>query len=413
MTKRILTYVLLMAGIFLFANAAPGGSDSIRVSLVTVYPGSEIYEAYGHTELRVVDERGDYFYNYGLFDFNAPGFTYRFVKGETDYLCGAISQVYAMEGYQGRRVVEQILNLTPAQARVVRDMLAENAKPENATYRYRFVSDNCATRPRDIIEKALGSSLVYHPEESAKLTYRDIMHAFNGNFAWSQFGIDLALGCDLDTVITYRQQMFAPLFLMTAISRATVKNADGTEAPLVKSEQLLSEGAGKGPMAPPTPWYATPLIAALVLLLLAQAITVRDCCKTFSVSRWFDTVVYAAFALGGCLMFYLVFVSTHECTSPNYNALWLHPFYLLLAVMPWLPKAQKATVALHVANVVWLIVVAVLIGGGVLHQKMLTAFYLLMAVPILRSLNYLMLCQLRHIRQSRNQQQEENYAIEK
>ncbi len=433
MTKRFITYVMLMVGICLHANAAPGASDSIRVSLVTVFPGSEIYEAYGHTELRVVDERGDYFYNYGLFDFNSPGFTYRFVKGETDYLCGAIPQAYAMQGYDGRRVVEQVLNLTPSQARMVRDLLAENAKAENATYRYKFVSDNCATRPRDIIEKALGDSLEYHPQDfhgrfsgmlllgddlrvsiakgSAGLTYRDIMQAFNANFAWSQFGIDLALGCDLDTVITYRQRMFAPLFLMDAVKHATVKKADGTVSSLVKSEQLLSEGSGMGPMAPPTPWYATPLIAALALLVLAQAMTVRDCCKTFSVSRWFDTVVYAVYALGGCLMFYLVFVSTHECTSPNYNALWLHPFYLLLAVLPWLPKAQRATMALHVANIVWLIVVAVLIGGGVLHQKMLTAFYLLMAVPILRSLNYLILYQLRHFRQSRNQ--EGCYAIKK
>lgn len=399
---------MLMMGICFCADASQG-TDSIRVSLVTVFPGSEIYEAYGHTELRVVDEHGDFFYNYGLFDFNAPGFTYRFVKGETDYLCGAIPQSYAMQDYDGRRVVEQVLNLTPSQARTVRDLLVENAKPQNATYRYKFVSDNCATRPRDIIEKALGDSLEYHPNGSAKLTYRDIMHVFNANFAWSQFGIDLALGSDLDTVITYRQQMFAPLFLMTAVARATVKNADGTEAPLVKSEQLLSEGA-MGPMAPPTPWYASPLWLTLALLVLTWAVTIRDCCKTFRASRWFDTVLFAIYGLGGCVMFYLVFVCTHECTSPNFNALWLHPFYLLLSVLPWLPKAQKALTVLHMVNIAWLVVVAVLFGIGVLHQRLLTAFCILIAVPIIRSISYLLTYQLRHFRELRSQMKD--YAVE-
>ena len=70
-------------------SAAEMPDSGIRVSLVTLYPGSEVYEVYGHTELRVQDSYGDFFFNYGLFDFNSPGFVYRFVKGETDYLCGA------------------------------------------------------------------------------------------------------------------------------------------------------------------------------------------------------------------------------------------------------------------------------------------------------------------------------------
>ena len=174
MAKRIFIYIILALGFCFGANASQ--PDSVRVSLVTIYPGSEIYELYGHTELRVQDEHGDYFFNYGLFDFNAPGFVYRFVKGETDYLCGAIPATYALSGYDGRRVVEQQLNLSQTQAQQVRDLLVENARPENATYRYKFVSDNCATRPRDIIECALGDSLTSHPAASATLTYRDMKH---------------------------------------------------------------------------------------------------------------------------------------------------------------------------------------------------------------------------------------------
>ena len=386
MAKRIFIYIILALGFCFGANASQ--SDSVRVSLVTIYPGSEIYELYGHTELRVQDEHGDYFFNYGLFDFNAPGFVYRFVKGETDYLCGAIPATYALSGYDGRRVVEQQLNLSQTQAQQVRDLLVENARPENATYRYKFVSDNCATRPRDIIECALGDSLTYHPAASAKLTYRDMMHNYNGNYAWSRFGIDLALGCDLDTAITYRQQMFAPVVLEKAIAKATVKRADGSVVPLVGATEVLVDGSEEGLVAPPTPWYATPLFVALVLLALALALTVRDC-RHRKVSRWFDTLVFAAYALWGCVIFFLVFVSTHECTSPNYNALWLHPAYLLLAVLPWVAKARKVLTALHIINFVWLTASAVLLATGVLSQELLLSFYVLMAVPMVRSFNYL------------------------
>ena len=391
MAKRIFIYIILALGFCFGANASQ--PDSVRVSLVTIYPGNQIYELYGHTELRVQDEHGDLFFNYGLFDFNAPGFVYRFVKGETDYLCGAIPATYALSGYDGRRVVEQQLNLSQSQAQLVRDLLFENVRPENATYRYKFVSDNCATRPRDIIERALGDSLTYHPTASAILTYRDMMHSYNGNYAWSRFGIDLALGCDLDTVITYRQQMFAPVMLMQALAKATVKCADGSVVPLVGATEVLVDGAEEGLVAPPTPWYATPLFVALALLALAVVVTVLDC-RRRKVSRWFDTLAFAAYGLWGCVIFFLVFVSTHECTSPNYNALWLHPAYLLLAALPWVPKARKALCALHAVNFVWLAVAALLLATGALQQELLLSFYVLMAVPMVRSFNYLLIHRL-------------------
>ena len=58
-------------------------SDSIRVSLVTCSPGTEVYEVYGHTALRVeIPSLGvDVAVNYGLFSFEAPNFVWRFIKG--------------------------------------------------------------------------------------------------------------------------------------------------------------------------------------------------------------------------------------------------------------------------------------------------------------------------------------------
>lgn len=52
------------------------------VSLLTARAGAEIYQLEGHSALRIRDPfRGDYVINWGLFDFAAPNFVYRFVKG--------------------------------------------------------------------------------------------------------------------------------------------------------------------------------------------------------------------------------------------------------------------------------------------------------------------------------------------
>ena len=69
-----------------WALIAAVAAQSPAVSLLTCSPGSEVYEIYGHTAIRVVDARGiDVVYNFGMFSFDEPGFVYRFVKGETDH----------------------------------------------------------------------------------------------------------------------------------------------------------------------------------------------------------------------------------------------------------------------------------------------------------------------------------------
>ena len=53
MIRKILTYVFLSLAMMMSAAEMP--DSGIRVSLVTLYPGSEVHEVHGHTELRVHD----------------------------------------------------------------------------------------------------------------------------------------------------------------------------------------------------------------------------------------------------------------------------------------------------------------------------------------------------------------------
>lgn len=368
----------------LATQAMQAQDDSVKVRLVTFYPGSEVFSVYGHSELRVTWDGNDWYFNYGVFDFNEPGFVYRFVKGNADYMCVAMPQQYATAGMGGRRMIEQELNLTPEQAMKVRDFLINNVQPENCKYQYQYLGDNCSTRPRDIIEMALGKSLHY-PAMTDTVTYRDMMSRYSHNYAWEQFGIDLVLGSDLDKPLDLRQQMFIPMVLMQAVDGATVER-DGKLVPLVSSKQVMVDGSEQGTVLPPTPWYLHPLAAAIALLALTVAITIADL-KRHTVTRWLDFGISTVYSMAGCIVFFLMFVSVREATFPNYNALWVNPFYLIPLALMWSSRTRKALKLYHAVN--GTIVMLTIAAWPLLPQVMNTAFLPLMIVPVFRALAHM------------------------
>ena len=139
---RNLLKILILMGLTLLLTTptqAQYNRDSLQISLLTASPGTEVYERFGHTALRVIEKGGklDLIFNYGLFSFDTPNFIYRFVKGETDYQLGINQMPYfAMEyAMRGSRVTEQVINISPLEAENVLRALQENYLPQNRIYR--------------------------------------------------------------------------------------------------------------------------------------------------------------------------------------------------------------------------------------------------------------------------------------
>ena len=356
--------------------------DSVRVSLVTFYPGSEPHNIWGHSEIRVQQGPIDLYFNYGVFDFQAPAFLWRFILGETDYMCVPVPRAYATMGMEERRMVEQELNLPKDKALAMRNFLWNNAQPENRVYRYKFLSDNCSTRPRDIIEMAAGEGLQYPAMGDTTVTYRDILAHYCRNYAWERFGIDLVLGWDTDTVLDQRATMFIPMLLMDAVAGATI-TTDSVTMPLVKATTVPIDKSTEGNVKPPTPWYLSPLTFALLVQTITLIVSGRDC-RRREVSRWFDTILFTVGGLAGCFLIFLILFSTHEATSPNINIMWLHPLLLLLAVLPWFKKTRPAARWLHAINAI--IVALLMLAWPWQPQVGNLAFFPLMASLVSRSL---------------------------
>lgn len=354
--------------------------DSVVVSLITCWPGSDVYELCGHEALRVRGVAGgmpvDTVWNYGVFDFNTPNFIYRFVKGETDYLLAGYPFEWFLPEYQatGRKVVEQDLNLTQDEALRLVGMLREEGKPENRTYRYNYVRDNCATRILDRIDSVAGKKVVY-PDKINYGSFRKAMRHYHRDYPWYQFGIDLALGSGIDVPISGREEMFIPVEM--AGKAAEARLPDGR--PLVSATRVLNQGVLNATL-PPTPWYLTPLTFAWIIFAIS-VFTAFWMWKSSKIAKVVYSVWFGICGLAGCLIAFLVFVSEHEATSPNVLILWLNPLQLILAFTVWSRRARIGSYIIAYYDMV--ILVSLLLVWSFQHQSANAAIFPLMGATLI------------------------------
>ena len=322
-------------------------ADTWQVSLLTCGPGVEVYNQFGHTAIRMKNASRDIdlIYNYGIFSFDMPNFALRFTLGQTDYMLGiqAYDDFVSWYAYCNRDVWEQVLNLSVEQKNELINLLNENYKPQNRTYRYNYFYDNCATRPRDMIEKCLQGKLQYANDMTSTNTgqsFRSVVHAFTTNNTWSQFGIDLCLGCEADKPISRRAMMFIPLYLQDDFDRASM--ADSNE-PLVAEtlQPVVIPAAAKDMNDTPL----TPFRCFTLLFILVTALTIYGIkhCR----SLWgLDVVLFALAGVAGCMLSFLTLFSEHPAVSPNYLLLLFQPLHLLL--LPWfICKVKKQKKSLY------------------------------------------------------------------
>lgn len=303
-------------------------NDSIRVSLVTCSPGTEVYAVYGHTALRIeIPTAGiDMAINYGLFMFDAPNFIWRFIKGETDYVVGATNYPIFEREYteRGSSVTLQQLNLSEEEKVKLIALLNHNLRPENRTYRYNFLYNNCSTKARDKVEEALKASLKDIPADSVGVSYRKILHQYTANYPWLQFGTDYLLGVEADRAIDARHQMFAPEYLKDYTVDMQLTESSRTY-PYVLAEHIVE------PLAPQDKVWCFPLTPTETMTLFLLIVAVI-CTLEFLLERrlwWFDVSLLLIQGLMGCIVAFLFFFSEHPAVDSNAHIIYLNPLPLL------------------------------------------------------------------------------------
>lgn len=346
--SRIGRLIVLLVGILLGCPlGASAKCDSLQFSLLTCAPGDLVYELFGHTAIRRRNftTGEDWVYNYGVFDFGAPNFVMRFVKGETDYELGVVPYPFFEREYRmrGSAVTEQVLALDACEAHRLDSLLRENYLPCNRVYRYNYFYDNCTTRARDRIEEALGDTVCYAGLETS-CTFRQWVKHYTQGSPWADFGIGLCLGAEADRPIDQRMQMFLPANLMNVFRQATVHGGKR----LVSSETEILPSASQ---SDENGWEVTPMQVALLLLAVVLLCSWVEW-RRLKVWWGIDLLLFGLQGLAGCVIAFLFFFSLHPTVGSNFLLVIFNPIPLIC--LPWIiNRARKRKKTLYdVANVV-------------------------------------------------------------
>ncbi|WP_276484961.1 DUF4105 domain-containing protein [Paraflavitalea pollutisoli] len=322
---RVIAALLL----FLFLKWTPvqaqTDSCNLRISLLTCSPGEELYSAFGHTAIRVVDNAtgADIVFNYGTFDDADPIQFYKdFTKGLMYYeLSVSTYNEFAYEySYFKRSVVEQVLQLSCAEKTAMFDALHQNVRPENKNYYYYFHQDNCTTRARDMIVRHATRGVQFpNILTDQSPSYRNLIHEYldKGHQPWSKFGIDILLGANIDKKVTNDQAMFLPDYLKKAFDNASTGGQK-----LVIEERTLLPAA---PSAETGSWF-TPFTLFTTLFLLIAALSFTQ--KAPGFLRIFDIGFFLLLGLLGTLLLVLWIIRVDDVCRNNWNLLWALPTHL-------------------------------------------------------------------------------------
>ncbi len=377
--RKLLTAVLLFFVLIAKANIVL--SDSAYISLLTCEPDNAIYARFWHSAIRVCDKENkiDYAYNYGIFDFSSEYFIPKFIKGETDYILASYYTTSFLESYKDRKstVYEQILNLDNRQKQRLFDALEENLMPENATYRYNFIYDNCATRVYDIICRAVEppNSKITSIYPQKRVTYRDIITEFVGYDNWQKFGIDILIGSSADIIIDNQRLIAFPKYTKEVIQNSRLITNNSSEK-LVARTNIINQFPLK--TSSETAIYRPTIVCSILLLIV---VLISFCARDKrGILIVLDTTLFAIYGLAGIVISYLMFFSLHPLVSPNYNILWLNPLMILLAITIHKKKQNRFLINIILAQAILTIFALVVFATKIqiMHQAFLPMIVILL-----------------------------------
>lgn len=355
--------------------------DSVEISLLTCSPHEAIYSLYGHTAIRINDQRNgeDLAVNYGLFSFEKPHFVLRFLFGLTDYEMGiepfeAFCRQYR---YYGSSVTQQVLNLTNEEKWNIFKAVNINYMPENSVYRYNYFYDNCTTRAMDMLTTHLADAhVVFEGEQQKYPSFREMVHGCLPHHPWNRFGNDMLLGVKADCKTTLREHQFLPANAMDDFRHAMIVGQDGSNRPLVLREEIVvPEGAQDVwkdfPLSPKDVFLI--VLAITVLITLLEAYTKK-------VLWGYDALLMILCGLAGIVLFLMLF-SQHPTVRVNLLLLLLNPLPLFF-IWRMIRRARKRLPDRQYAG--WIILICLFFIGGI-WQHYAEGIFLLASSLLIRN----------------------------
>ncbi len=347
--------------------------DSLQISLITSGPGNDLYTTFGHSAVRVQDfsTGRDYVFNYGTFDFSTDHFYWKFVRGRLMYFLSVSNFQDFLRNYkaEGRKLTEQILNLSSREKAFIFKYLRNNYLPQNRFYKYDFLFDNCATRIRDIIDDSYDNAWeIQNIVPQQGLTFRQIINQYLKTSPWEKLGINLMFGVRADKAVNSRNLMFLPHFLMEGFQHSTINGK-----PLVKEKKALF--IPSKPQSQSYPFYKHPIFWFSILCVFILLLSFLK--PSSSILPWVDRCLFFLTGLLGCFLLFMWFGTDHGITKWNYNLLWLFPFNIVFSFFFFKDKKWVRNYA------IFIVVLSLILLGGYLILPQRLPFIALPFIAVL------------------------------
>ncbi len=371
MRKLCLLPLLLLFGFFTSSKSSAQDSSkaALQISILTCAPGEDVYTAWGHTAIRIIDSANqtDIVYNFGTFDFNTPYFLVEFVKGNLNYFLSAdyFQNFIAEYQYYGRSIKEQVLILSDAEKIKWHNALQKNLEGNNRYYLYNFITDNCTTRVKDGFYQFANSQV---PPSNIKSFRTHVVEApYQQGIPWIGLGIDILLGAVSDQAPSPLQAGFLPDLFFEQIAAqpghiATTQNYDFTKTTPIK----------------PT----DPIFYLVGLMFVYVFVGKWNARWAVIAAKFLDIILLFIFGLGGLLLVYMSLFSLHTACHNNFNIAWIHPLYWIALVCYFM----KPIWAGNLGRIFFIASIGLIVVSYWVPQSFSISVYLLMGLSLV--LNY-------------------------
>lgn len=371
MRKLCLLPLLLLFGLFTSSHliAQDSSKAALQISILTCAPGEDVYTAWGHTAIRIIDssKQTDIVYNFGTFDFNTPNFLLEFIKGNLNYFLSADNfQNFILEyQYYGRSIKEQVLVLSDVEKINWQNALLKNLEGNNRYYLYNFITDNCTTRVKDGFYQFANTQV---PPSNIKSFRTHVVEApYQQGIPWIGLGIDVLLGAVSDQAPTALQAGFLPDLFFEQLA---------AQASYIESTQNY-DFTKTVPVQPTDPVYY--IIGLIMVYLFVGKWNAR---WTVIAAKIIDVSLLFIFGLGGLLLVYMSVFSKHTACHNNFNIAWIHPFYFIALIFYFI----KPIWAGYLGRLFMTATIGLILISYWLPQSFSSSVYLLMGLALV--LNY-------------------------
>lgn len=374
----------------------PAPGQQLRVDLLTVEPGKEFYSVWGHTALRIYDQKSDrdMIFDFGMFQPD-PLFLLKFLHNQPAYLLWVTSFEDTLYHYArlNRTVKSQQIYLSDAEAERLLRKLAINSLPQNRVYRYHHYFNNCTTKLRDILDKDFfeGRFRNIYTERYNSTTFRPLADGLLTYDPAYWLAINLIQGTLVDRPVTAWQEMFLPVKFMNYLDEFRAQQGGAERVGPIQTIQVASEPVDRGDIFAP---WAKLLVVYFVLLAglyLWPALRpdAKGARRTGNIARF---LWYVGAGFVGILICVLWFYAEQDSMDNNINLLAYCPLLFFMPIAHfWLrkPERHEVLLKLHLFFAAWP-VLGILLVITTIHPQISALIFLLPSL-IIQLLIYLYL----------------------